>query len=410
MKRAAIALFALHTLRLALAPTFELAPQEAYYFLYAQHPALSYFDHPPAIAWLLMPFAALLGNNPIAPRLACWLATLGTGFAFAALARRTLSRARRPWALIVMGTTMLASVVALVATPDVPLLLFWTLALLLLHRAIFEGRRADWIAGGVLMGLAFDAKYTAVFLQLGLLLFLLIAPRKRHWLRTSWPYLSVLAAHAAMAPVYVWNATNGFASFLFQSAHRASGVGGLGVVNAGKLVATQAFLLLPPLLCAIVWALARALPAALHHRERRAREQLAFLACFALPAMALFAGLSLFSLVKPNWLMPTYLTATLLAVRLLRGGAVWKIQLGFALPLFALAALELSLYPVPVRSAPRRPRRAPRPIAPPSPSPTTSTRPPPSCASTRGCPPTPGISSASAPCSSTTSERIRARS
>ena len=27
--------------------------QEAYYWTYAQHPDLSYFDHPPMVAWLI---------------------------------------------------------------------------------------------------------------------------------------------------------------------------------------------------------------------------------------------------------------------------------------------------------------------------------------------------------------------
>jgi 4-amino-4-deoxy-L-arabinose transferase-like glycosyltransferase len=286
----------------------------------------------------------------MAPRLAAWLATLGTGLAFAALARRTLPRSRRPWALVVAGTTGAASIVSLIATPDVPLLLFWALSLVFLHRAVFGERRSDWIVAGLFMGLAFDGKYTAVFLQLGLLLFLLLAPRRRRWLATPWPYLAVLCAHAAMAPVYLWNATHHFASFLFQSAGRAGNVGGIGLVNLGKLLVTQSFLLLPPLLGALAWATVRAIGASTSKRQRRSREQILFLACFSLPLLASFGGLSFFALVKPNWLLPAYLAGILLAVRLVRTRAVWKANLGFAAVALLLLGVEVILYPVPVRS------------------------------------------------------------
>lgn len=349
MKKIVLALLGLHLFRLLLAPTFDLAPQEAYYFLYSQHPALSYFDHPPAVAWLIAPFAGVLGRSVFAPRLAAWTLALLTAFAFTRLACRTLPRSRRPWALLVLATTPMASLVSLISTPDVPLLFFWTLALLFLHRAIFDGGKADWLLAGLWMGLAFDAKYTAVFLQVGLLLFLLASPRHRPLLRTPWPYLSVLVAHLAMSPVYVWNATHGFASFLFQSSGRASNVHGAGLVNAGKLLATQSFLLMPPLLFAIAWAAVRALPALRAHR-RRSRETVLFLACFTLPLLTLFGGLSLVSLVKPNWLMPAYLAGTLLAIRFLRHTGVWKCHLVLAAVVLAAVVLEVTLYLVPVRS------------------------------------------------------------
>jgi 4-amino-4-deoxy-L-arabinose transferase-like glycosyltransferase len=349
MKRVLLALLLLHLLRLLLAPLFELAPQEAYYFLYSQHPALSYFDHPPAIAWLIAPFAAVLGRTELAPRLAAWTATLLTGLAFAALARRTLPRARRSWAVLVLGTTMLASFVGVVATPDVPLLLFWALSLLYLHRALFGGTRIDWILAGLFMGLAFDAKYTALFLQLGLFAFLVLSSRHRRWLTTAWPYLAILVAHLTAAPVYLWNARHGFASLLFQSAHRATLLHGIGWTNLAKLVGSQMFLLAPPLAGAVIWAAARAVPLCLR-RVRRRPQTVLFLACFCLPLLGLCVALSLFTLVKSNWLMPAYLAGALLALRLLPDKALWKANLAFSGILLVATGLEAVLYLVPIQS------------------------------------------------------------
>ena len=43
--------------------TLGLGNDEAYHFLYAAHPALSYFDHPPMMAWVEMAGLALPGSR-----------------------------------------------------------------------------------------------------------------------------------------------------------------------------------------------------------------------------------------------------------------------------------------------------------------------------------------------------------
>ena len=40
-------------LRLLAMVAVPLIPEEAYYWMYAQHPALSYFDHPPMVSWAI---------------------------------------------------------------------------------------------------------------------------------------------------------------------------------------------------------------------------------------------------------------------------------------------------------------------------------------------------------------------
>ncbi|MCI0655426.1 MAG: hypothetical protein L0Y39_13290 [Methylococcaceae bacterium] len=40
-------------LRVAAMIWMTLVPEEAYYWMYSQHPGRCYFDHPPMIAWLI---------------------------------------------------------------------------------------------------------------------------------------------------------------------------------------------------------------------------------------------------------------------------------------------------------------------------------------------------------------------
>ncbi len=352
---AAAGAFAL--LRLALAPTFELLPQSAYYFTaYAEHLALSYYDHPPMVGWLLRAGAELFGRTTFGVHLTLWLATLGTQLAFLWVARRVLGPAKGAFALALLASTTMVALLSFVAVPDVPLLLFWTLAVGALDRALVgaapgedavgpaPGRPGAWLAAGLAMGLALLAKYTALYLQGGLVLFLLVSRPHRRLLRTPWPYASLALAHVVCLPVYLWNARHGFASFLFQSAGRAEEIR----FDPGDLLgflAGQAAVLLPVLFVAFLvsaWRGTRRLaPGGGAAREPRTL----LLLCLSLPLLATCVVLAPFAWVKMNWAMPAYVAGVLLAAPAM-GRRAWRWQLGTAVVVHLLLAVELVAYPV----------------------------------------------------------------
>ena len=55
-------------------------------------------------------------------------------------------------------------------------------------------------------GFGLLSKYTAFFLGLGMLFWLLAVPSERRWLGTFWPYLGAAIALLMFAPVILWNA------------------------------------------------------------------------------------------------------------------------------------------------------------------------------------------------------------
>ncbi len=333
--------------RFASGFAFDLVPQEAYYFLYSQHLALSYFDHPPAIAYVLRLFTSVLGHREIALRAAAFVLTLATQLAWLSFARCLLPLRLWSIAALLFTTTGLITITSLISTPDVPLLLFWTLSLHQLYRAVFEERRESWLLAGLFMGLAFDSKYSGAFLQVGLVLFLLLSPSHRRWLKTPWPYLCLASAHLAMLPVYLWNAQHGFASFLFQSVDRAHQIGRAQLRYFLALVATQSALLTPPLLIALGRGIVRS-PRLLRKPQPPLRQKQLFLACFFVPMAVVLTALSFFALVKPNWLMPCYLSGLLWLAPMMRRW--WKWNLAFAAAFHLAAAVELFFYVVPVPS------------------------------------------------------------
>ena len=63
-------------LRFAFIGLMGLMPQDAYYYFYSEHPALSYYDHPPAIAFLIRAGTEIFGDNPFGVRVSGVLLSL----------------------------------------------------------------------------------------------------------------------------------------------------------------------------------------------------------------------------------------------------------------------------------------------------------------------------------------------
>ena len=344
--RAGLAAWAWGLLALALArvlvlPAFEVVPQEAYYAFWASHPALSYFDHPPLLAWSLAAAFSLFGRHELVLRAVPFLYTLVSQAGFVLLARRFVPAGVGRAALL-FCTTGAVTLLSLVALPDAPLVCAWTLALLALAAACFEGARWAWPVAGLLMGLAFDAKYTGAALPVGLVLFLVASPAHRRLWRTPGPYLALAVAQLVALPVYIWNAQHGWASFLFQTTGRAQSAAGLGVRHLLALLCTQAVLLLPPLFVVLGVTLARGVRALL--RRTLSPEEL-FLAAFSLPVLLAGVLLSALLVVKPNWLLPAYVAGGLWAARH-SGTRLLRWNLAFSVAFHALFLVELLFYPV----------------------------------------------------------------
>jgi len=334
-------LLVLQLLRLLVSALFELVPQEAYYLFYARHPALSYFDHPGVLAWALVPVAQLRPPSAVLVRLVPFAFSALTLLGMARLARRFVPAAPGR-AVLLLATTAAFSILSVVALPDGPLVATWTWTLCFLAEALLDDRPWAWLPAGLCAGLAFDAKYSAAFLFLGAGLLVLAFPRGRRTLVSPWPWLGLLLAALATAPVWIWNAGHGWASFLYQTAGRVEHARGLSPWNLLGLVGSQLVLVLPPLL--VVWGreALRALPRML--RGALEPEEL-FLAVFSLvPAVGLLV-VSLGAVVKPNWPLPLWVAGALWAARR-SGPSLLRWNVAASAVVHALVLAELFAYPV----------------------------------------------------------------
>lgn len=214
-------------LRLAWAALLPASNDEAYHFLYATHPALSYFDHPPMTAWLAKLGIALCGGtvNELSLRLAFALLFAGSTL----VAYRWAARWHGPragfFAALLLNLSGYHSVAGGLALPDAPFLFFALCTMWALGEALVAQptRVRPWVWVGLAFGGALLSKYHGVFLPAGAVLYCLVTPGARRVLRTPGPYLAVAIGFALFAPVLVWNAQHDWASFRFQGGRAAGG-------------------------------------------------------------------------------------------------------------------------------------------------------------------------------------------
>jgi len=336
--------------RFSLLPFTGLMPQDAYYHFYGENLALSYFDHPGMIGYILRIFTTVLGKTAMVVKFADFTITSLTLFSFYKLASYFLSKEKLLRALVLMCTTIFITILSFNSTPDVPLILFWTLSLICLYKAIFENSKVYWLVAGLVMGLAFDSKYTALFLQLGLLFFLSFSNKHRHFLLSPWLWSALIISALTTFPIWYWNYQNDFVSFLFQSSKRTGDISRFQIKPSLCLgaIAHQLFLLLPILFVVLVNLTFKHLKKIVT-KFKLPSCNILFLLSFFIPTFVGFFLLTPIYWVKLNWMMPSYITGIILT-SIFISKKLLKLQVYSSIVIHLLLAIEILFYIVPIKS------------------------------------------------------------
>lgn len=337
--------------RLAIAALVPLAPDETYYWEWSRRLAAGYLDHPSAIALLVRLGTLAFGATPLGVRAASVLAGAAASLVIVLVAGRLGGDRAMQRAAWIIACMPLAQVGLSLATPDAPLLLFWSLALVALAGAVRgdSARRARvlaWTLAGAAAGAAMSSKYTGILLAVGVGVALVGHPSLRRALATPGPYAGLAAALVVFAPNLLWNANHGWASFAYQLEHGLAVHRGTALAHEASLLGGQIALVSPLILAALASAVWRAL----RRRDDPVRTLFAVIAGVTWVA---FVASALRSAVEPNWQAPAYLSAIALAAsfdggerwrRLLRGGVA--IGGAITLVIYAQALVPfLPLYP-----------------------------------------------------------------
>jgi hypothetical protein len=295
--------------KILIASILPLSNDEAYYWVWSRHLQWSYYDHPAAVAWIfwlghlfeplrhLIPGSDLTGVVRIPGVIIGHLSLL----VFKKIIGDSISEKQHIQWLVIVLLSPFFGIGSLIITPDVPLILTWSLSLLAFKNFLQTRSATSAALLGAALGVGFCSKYHIV-------LFVPVAFAYVLWTR-RWALLRPAPLAAVMftglifsAPVWGWNAAHDWISFKFQLnhglAHEASSFEKMAQ-QFGDYAGAQ-LALLSPLVVFTFW-------------KRTEAGNLRFLRWFGWGPILFFAYTSLRSPVEANWPIASHLPLLVLA-------------------------------------------------------------------------------------------------
>lgn len=333
-----------------------LVADEAYYWLWAKHLALSYRDKGPGVAWIIAVGIKMFGNTVFGIRFFAVVISSATGWLIFVLARRLYDDWTALWCLMIALIIPEMAVGSIIMTIDTPSVFFWALAVLLFWDALHNDRISTWFWLGLAIGAGFLAKFTNGVQLICIGLFLLWSKEHRRLLLSPKIFVMGGAFLLASLPILIWNMETGWVHII--ALHSRSGVTNTFHIRPDqflKFLGEQFGVVSPFIMTGIVVAAV----ALLLKRGGDLRSR--FLLSQFLPIYALFGFFALNNKGQPNWTVPALVTGIVFAVVYWREIAgrrmAWRWIIGAALLLTAVATVAmhlLTILPLPRKYNPLR--------------------------------------------------------
>ncbi|MEO0255494.1 MAG: glycosyltransferase family 39 protein [candidate division WOR-3 bacterium] len=190
----------------------ELTEDEAYYFLWSSNLDLSYFDHPPMVAYLIKISKIFLGDNELGVRFPAFF--LGLIFLLIlVLIFIEIDKTKILTSIYVSSLILIFSVGGVVITPDTPMALFIILTFYFLLKS--EKKPFFLYLAAISYGLSLLSKYVSILILPSIILFFF----QKKKLFSKEIFLFLLISLLIFSPCIIWNLMNDFVSFKFQIHH-----------------------------------------------------------------------------------------------------------------------------------------------------------------------------------------------
>ena len=336
-------LTALRLAAIRLSP-LQLYADEAQYWAWSQHLAFGYFTKPPLLAWIIR-LTTLMGDAEPLVRVSSPLLHAAAAI-FVFLAANRLYEARTAlFALLTYALMPAVQLGSFVVSTDTPMVACLAAALWA-YVALQQTGRGAWrpaLGLGLTLGLAFLAKYAALYAVAGIALHLIASRRARQ----AWRPATIAAALGAfalvIAPNLAWNAMNGFAAAHHVASEAAwGGARKGGVLAAATFLASQFGVFGPIPFAALIWGGALWLAA---RRRRRAPQDGSdktsdasdgLLLAWTIPPLAIVLVQAFIAGAKANWAAAAFAPGSILA-------AAWLLRWGRPRLLIAVLAAQALL-------------------------------------------------------------------
>ncbi|MCP4553747.1 MAG: phospholipid carrier-dependent glycosyltransferase [Bacteroidetes bacterium] len=339
-----------------IAGVLQFGNDEVYYWTYAMFPALSHFDHPPMLGWIIQLFTLnLTFDSELFLRLGPIVLGMGSTWLIYLITKTLKNHRAGLFAVLLFSSSIYCFIIAgTFILPDAPQTFFWLLSVYFLIHVVTKQHEIDHqkkylIYAGIAIGLAILSKYTSVFLWGGFGLYSIFCERK--WLKTRTLYLSIFISIILSLPILIWNFQNDFVSFTFHGDRISTSQTMLRFDYFFKEIIGQVLYNNPVVFVLILISLI----AVIRRRINIQTEYQHLLLFLSIPLILTFIGISFFKPTLPHWTGPAYMTLLIFpAVYLMQKFLLKKFQwpiivslaLLFSVLIIGLGQINYGIFPL----------------------------------------------------------------
>ena len=320
----------------------DLVPDEAYFWVWSKHFALSYRDKGPLVAWTIAASTHLFGDTVFGVRFFAVLLSAGTAFQLFQLAERLYDDRIALWCVGVAGIIPMFGVGSILMTIDPLSVFFWAWGVNLSWSAFETGKMRYWVLLGLAIGIGFLSKFINAVQLVGVALFLCWSKPHRHFLFSRQSLATLLAFGVTSFPVFWWNVETGWLHL--QALHERSGIQHSFGIHPWQFLQYLSGILAvvsPPIMVGMFVA------AIGLWRLEGDQARVKHLLSQFLPVQVMYLLLGLNSKGQPNWIAPSLISGIILLVvfwrELMARKPTWRWVTWSALGLSLVATLLLHI-------------------------------------------------------------------
>ncbi len=193
------------------------------HWVWSKYLSLSYYEHPPMIAWLIRGITFVGGSTETALELGSQLVTLLILALIYLGTFQLYGQKASLITLIILCTMPYFTLGSIFLHITQPFLFFWILALFFLIRFHQESKNKWLIYIGLIAGLGALSKYIMLLFYIGFFIHILIFSKTRKEIINPWIYVAGMISLIVFLPVLIWNYQHDWISFRWQFDKATSG-------------------------------------------------------------------------------------------------------------------------------------------------------------------------------------------
>ena len=193
------------------------------HWVWSRFLSLSYYEHPPMIAWLIRGITVLGGQSEEVLEIGSQLVTLSILTLIYIGSFFLYGRNAALVTLMILCSMPYFTLGSIFLHITQPFLIFWIFSLFLLIRYHRQPGKKWLLLIGIVAGFGALSKYIMLLFYIGLFLHLLLYHRIRREILNPWIYFAGILSLVIFIPVIIWNAQHEWISFRWQLEKGTSG-------------------------------------------------------------------------------------------------------------------------------------------------------------------------------------------